>query len=180
MIGYFLETTGGPARKFMDTLRKSPKIQGRAPHPLLTSLQQQSPEALDLLRGLLQVNPSKRLTVEQALEHPFLSEVRKKNKQIAFSKSRILIRSIEKIITRKGKRKMSKFNITLLLQLLLRAKVQSTSTTIKTQIVFYGDFIGFSIICSGPSNRLFLFSLLLVGLTFFFLTRLVVPLHAGA
>jgi len=32
-----------------------------------------SEEALDLLKKLLQFNPNKRLTVEQALQHPYVS-----------------------------------------------------------------------------------------------------------
>ncbi|CAM9684153.1 unnamed protein product [Chrysoparadoxa australica] len=33
------------------------------------------PQAIDLLRRMLKVDPSKRLTVEEALEHPFLSQL---------------------------------------------------------------------------------------------------------
>lgn len=33
-----------------------------------------SPEALDLLRKLLRLNPSERLTARQALQHPFLKQ----------------------------------------------------------------------------------------------------------
>ena len=33
-----------------------------------------SPEALDLLRGLLQINPHKRLSAEQALAHPYVAQ----------------------------------------------------------------------------------------------------------
>ena len=34
-----------------------------------------SDDALDLLRGLLTFNPDKRLTVEEALQHPFMADI---------------------------------------------------------------------------------------------------------
>ena len=48
------------------------------------------PDALSLLAQLLQFNPSKRFTVEEALAHPYLSAVRDKSEETVFEGSLIM------------------------------------------------------------------------------------------
>ena len=43
------------------------------------------PAAIDLLKQMLQFNPSKRCTAEEALEHDFLKSVRKKEIEVRLS-----------------------------------------------------------------------------------------------
>ena len=43
------------------------------------------PEALDLLKKLLHFNPSKRLTVQEALSHPYLAPVRDENEETVYT-----------------------------------------------------------------------------------------------
>lgn len=63
-----IEATESPfASMMLDSLQ--PKT-GKA----LGDLPQCPADALDLLKKLLQFNPNKRLTAEQALEHPYLSK----------------------------------------------------------------------------------------------------------
>lgn len=58
------------ASRYLKTLPFKPKksFKERYPHA--------SDESIDLLEGLLAFNPEKRLTVEQALQHPFFREIR--------------------------------------------------------------------------------------------------------
>ena len=44
------------------------------PADLATLFPHASPEALDLLKGLLQINPHKRLSASQALQHPYVAQ----------------------------------------------------------------------------------------------------------
>lgn len=44
------------------------------PADLATIFPHASPEALDLLKGLLQINPHKRLSASQALQHPYVAQ----------------------------------------------------------------------------------------------------------
>ncbi len=44
------------------------------PADLETLLPGASPDALDLIHGLLQINPDKRLSAEQALAHPYVAQ----------------------------------------------------------------------------------------------------------
>lgn len=48
-------------------------MEARAPVPFESLFPNAGPAALDFLRQLLQFAPEKRLTVEQALEHPYLA-----------------------------------------------------------------------------------------------------------
>jgi mitogen-activated protein kinase 15 len=41
-----------------------------------------SDDALDLLQKLLQFNPKKRITIDEALNHPFISEFRNQEEEI--------------------------------------------------------------------------------------------------
>ena len=65
---YFV--TNPKARRFMQSLPRSPAIdlQGKFPKA--------SPEAIDLLQKMLAVDPSRRITIAQAIEHPYLTEMR--------------------------------------------------------------------------------------------------------
>jgi len=40
-------------------------------------------DALDLLRKMLQFNPKKRITIEESINHPFLSKIRDKTREVA-------------------------------------------------------------------------------------------------
>jgi serine/threonine protein kinase len=43
-----------------------------------------SQDAIDMLRKLLQFNPNKRMTIDQAIEHPFVASFRSVAKEITF------------------------------------------------------------------------------------------------
>jgi len=61
--------TSDKAKRFMKKLPNKP------PKPLGQQFPSASPEALDLLRKMLSIQPSKRITVEQALAHPFFKQL---------------------------------------------------------------------------------------------------------
>ena len=61
-----------PNEKSKEKVLKLPK---KHPRPLEFVFNNANPQAIDLLRKLLVFNPEKRLTVEQALEHPYLSSL---------------------------------------------------------------------------------------------------------
>lgn len=79
-IDKILEVTGMPsdddiaaikspfAPTMLDSLASQPNRRRR---DLKELFPRTSPEALDLLKGLLQFNPNKRMTAQQALEHPY-------------------------------------------------------------------------------------------------------------
>ena len=50
-----------------------------APLPLDKQFPDAPPDALDLLNKMLQINPSKRITVDGALAHPFFDAIRDEN-----------------------------------------------------------------------------------------------------
>lgn len=60
--------TSGRARKFLANLPDGPGKCFREMFP------EANPEAIDLMEKLLKFNPNKRLTAEQALEHPYVKE----------------------------------------------------------------------------------------------------------
>jgi mitogen-activated protein kinase 1/3 len=62
-------STTGPTDDYISALPKKPKIPFRQLYP------KASPLACDLLDKLLCFEPEKRLTVEQALRHPYLEEL---------------------------------------------------------------------------------------------------------
>jgi mitogen-activated protein kinase 15 len=75
-----LDVTGMPSKediraigsRFAEDMLES--INVGKPIPLQQIFPKASPEALDLLHSLLQFNPEKRLTAEQAIRHPYLAQ----------------------------------------------------------------------------------------------------------
>jgi mitogen-activated protein kinase 1/3 len=51
------------------------KLPNKMPVPLKRQFPQASDQAIDLLKGMLQINPQKRITVEKALAHPFFESL---------------------------------------------------------------------------------------------------------
>ena len=61
--------TSEKAKRFMRKLPDKP------PLPLRRQFPNTSPEALDLLGKMLQIHPRKRITVKEALKHPFMASL---------------------------------------------------------------------------------------------------------
>lgn len=51
------------------------KLPNKAVAPLSQQFPNASAECLDLLRKMLQIHPRKRITIEEALKHPFMSQL---------------------------------------------------------------------------------------------------------
>jgi len=66
----------GEVKQYLKRLSKKP------PTDLERRYQGAPPEALDLLRSMLKFNPSKRINVDEALDHPYLAPVRKQRKEV--------------------------------------------------------------------------------------------------
>jgi len=75
-----LELTGIPKLEDIEAMQSSlamsmlESLPPTKPKPLTTWFSMASDEAIDLLKGLLQFNPNKRLTAEQALDHPYVAQ----------------------------------------------------------------------------------------------------------
>ncbi|KAF0720965.1 hypothetical protein AaE_010225, partial [Aphanomyces astaci] len=65
--GYTVE---GDALKFLESLPRC------SPQALTKAFRKASPEAVSLLRRLLCINPTRRITADQALQHPYFKAVR--------------------------------------------------------------------------------------------------------
>jgi len=61
--------TNPKARRFMSNLQKE------TPMSLAQKYPDASPEAIDLLGKMLVIDPTKRITIQEALEHPYLSSL---------------------------------------------------------------------------------------------------------
>ncbi|KAL7466058.1 hypothetical protein ACHAXS_006350 [Conticribra weissflogii] len=61
--------TSEKARRFMR------KLPNKAPAPMNQQFPNAPPDCLDLLRKMLEIHPRKRITVEEALKHPFMSQL---------------------------------------------------------------------------------------------------------
>ena len=75
-----MEVTGRPTQEDVDSIN-SPLAQTMLeslpptkPKKLRDMFPTASDDALDLLKNLLQFNPNKRLTAEQALQHPYVAQ----------------------------------------------------------------------------------------------------------
>ncbi|KAH0573588.1 Mitogen-activated protein kinase [Spironucleus salmonicida] len=81
-IDLVLQVTGKPTKDDIDSL-KSPyaaSMLEQIPQPKQRNLKEIFPkatsEALDLIQGMLHFNPQQRLTIEQALNHPYVAQFR--------------------------------------------------------------------------------------------------------
>src|SRR5210317_1460947 len=61
--------TSEKARRFMRKLPNNKVV------PLSKQSPNAPPECIDLLRKMLQIHPKKRITVEEALKHPFMAQL---------------------------------------------------------------------------------------------------------
>jgi len=67
----------GNANEYLKTLKKSPSKNIESLYPAADK------EAIDLLKLMLQFNPKKRCTAEEALEHNFLKEIRQQDFEVS-------------------------------------------------------------------------------------------------
>ncbi len=80
-LGLVLDVLGTPANDEIASIpnpqtRDFLKAQAkRKPKPLEMLFKDASPQALDLLGKLLMFDASKRITIEEALDHPYLAEL---------------------------------------------------------------------------------------------------------
>jgi mitogen-activated protein kinase 1/3 len=63
--------TSERAKRFMVSLPQKPPV----PFPDLFPVHKNERHALDLLKSMLEIHPKKRITIEKALEHPFLESL---------------------------------------------------------------------------------------------------------
>jgi mitogen-activated protein kinase 1/3 len=63
--------TSERAKRFMVSLPQKPPV----PFPDLFPVHKSERHALDLLKSMLEIHPKKRITIEKALEHPFLESL---------------------------------------------------------------------------------------------------------
>ena len=68
----------GNANDYIKTLKKQPSKSLESLYPAADKA------AIDLLKSMLQFNPKKRCTAEEALDHEFMKGVRRKEMEVGF------------------------------------------------------------------------------------------------
>lgn len=76
------------AREYLGTLKK------RHPEDLNARYPTAGTEATDLLRGMLRFHPEDRVTLEEALAHPFLAPVRRPHDEVGRPEGAITFRKV--------------------------------------------------------------------------------------
>ena len=76
------EINSFPNTQTRDFLKSQEK---RKPRPLETLFKGASPTAIDLLSKLLKFDPNKRITIEEALAHPYLKELHYPSDEVILS-----------------------------------------------------------------------------------------------
>ena len=71
--------TSEKAKRFMK------KLPEKTPQPFSSQFPGTPPEALNLMRKMLEIHPHKRVTVESSLEHPFFSTLHNADEEVVSS-----------------------------------------------------------------------------------------------
>jgi len=96
-IDRILEVTGNPSKEDIDSiqsqfaaqmLQKIPDLP--APRSYESMYPNSDADAIDMLQKLLMFNPEKRMTAEQALEHPYVSQFHVPEEEITYEKKIVI------------------------------------------------------------------------------------------
>lgn len=71
--------TSDKAKRFMR------KLPDKNPQPFASQFPGTPPDALDIMRKMLDIHPDKRVTVESSLEHPFFSSLHNADEEVVSS-----------------------------------------------------------------------------------------------
>lgn len=78
----------GNANEYINSLKKSPTKDIESLYPAADK------EAINLLKRMLQFNPKKRCTAEEALEHDFFKAIRQKDMEVSFLFKIMLLKNL--------------------------------------------------------------------------------------